>query len=223
VDGHLVAADRGQHADRRGVDEPALLEHDGAGADVLAGLADEAAVANRHGDLDQLTPGRGPLDRHHGVGAWRERAAGHDPRGRARLHLRELGAAGEHLADHAKLRGRALIGVHHVGPAQREAVHRRVRERWKVLAGGDVRRQHAAERLAERHRAHGQRLEQLQHGRARLFEGDQVGRVGRHRREPRAHGLAAALSASATNLRRKSRKPGPRSGFSAASSTVARR
>ncbi len=77
------------------------------------------------------------LDHDHGVGAWRDRSAGHDPHRRAGADLGALLAAGDQLGQHAPL-GQAVGGAQGV-PVDSRLGH--VRQR---LLGADILGQHPA-------------------------------------------------------------------------------
>ena len=80
---------------------------------------------------------RDVLDHHHGVGAVRQRSAGHDldrlpgPTAPAKL------LAGAHFADHAQL-------ARQIGGAHRESVAHRARQRRIIAIGEDRLGQHAS-------------------------------------------------------------------------------
>jgi hypothetical protein len=177
MDRHGLAADRGEHTDGRRVQHPAPLQHDGAGADVLAGLADEATRPGVGADQDGVALDAGLLDRHHRVGPRRHRPAGHDADRAARLDGRQPAGAGEDLAGDPEADRGGLAGPGQVGPADGEPVHGRVGERRQVLGRGHVVGQDAAEGVGQPDLADRQRGQPLQHARPRLGERHQVGRV----------------------------------------------
>jgi hypothetical protein len=178
MDRYELAADRGEHADGRRVQQLAPLEDDGATADVLAGLADEPAGPGVQPDQDGVALDAGLLDRHDRVGARRQRPAGHDAGRAARLDGGQPAGAGEDLAGDPKADRRVLAGAGQVGRPDREAVHGRVGERRQVLGGGDVGGEHAAEGVAEPRLPGRERAQPLEHAGPRLLERHQVGRVG---------------------------------------------
>ncbi len=163
----ILASQCGQHPDLLWTEPGPAPQYQRAFAHVLAGRPDVVARLDCGEDVYVLIlrVHLGVLDLDDGIGARRERRAGHDANRRAGRHLLPWLVAGRQLADDAQTCGRVRTCARGIGGPQRVAVHRRVGVWWNVDVGVDVLGQHAARRLQDRHLLRLQRFECIQHTR----------------------------------------------------------
>ena len=138
-DAHAAPTGRGEHR-RLGTAEPGAGCQQRGTLPVIAGATvDELAALRQITGLeaDRVAVARVALDRHHGVGAGRQRRTGHDLDGTGRVLERHRGLAGETGPGDREFA--ALTPE-----AQRDAVHHHAVERWLVAFGFYDLGQHAA-------------------------------------------------------------------------------
>ena len=175
----LGDAGRCERADLRGAEHRAGLEQGVAGADVASDRPHVRSGSNGIRDLDLVVCLDNKLDRHDRVGALRHGAPGRDLH---RLAGRERAVGGQAGGDpeHDRQAARQVAG------ADREAVHRRARERRQIDASGDVLREHAARRGGDRDALRVERAGAGEHAREGVVDGEQ--------RWHRAHTLTGVIS-----------------------------
>ena len=150
MNGHLGVAGGRDHADVGSAEQPPGTQDGIPGANLLTGRPDVVPKPHRLGDRNAVVVERvDVLEADDGVGARRDRRAGHDADGAAGFD----GDAGPMpracLPDDVQLHRRVLAGVGGVGRDDRVAVHGGIVERRQVGACGDVRREDQPERIAE--------------------------------------------------------------------------
>lgn len=158
-----AAADRGQQAELRRAEDRARAKGEVARADVAAlgpyvgaglrravhpylagGALGGGAVGAHPGDRALAESPVGPLDRDDGLGAGRQRGAGHDAGGLPGAHVRKIRAARRDVADDGEDRRILLAGARDVRDPYRVPVHRAVVERRQGDRHRDVLDQDAA-------------------------------------------------------------------------------
>ena len=150
---HKLDADGGEQADLRGAEPGAARDDEVAGGDVFSGAAHVGAGPRRLPYPQQVAGLLRVLHLHHGVGARRERRAGHDLRRLTGLEPGIPPQAGRDVDDDRELAAARL----ELRAAHRVAVHRRVVERGDGLGRDDVVSRGAAERGPQRDLLAGQR------------------------------------------------------------------
>ncbi len=139
-------AERSREREMLGLQPPASGQRDRTAAQILASKARVGAAleARRHDHGVAVAPAI--LLHEHGVGARRHRRAGEDADRLARRETALRGAPRGHAIDDRKPR---LARLRKIGVAHRVTVDRRIVERRKVDARGDVARYHPALRLGD--------------------------------------------------------------------------
>ncbi|MGX1252180.1 hypothetical protein RKD48_004691 [Streptomyces ambofaciens] len=154
---YRAPADRGEQADLRWAEDRTGRQGAVAGADVAALRADvrpclgravhvdvalgalRGQAAGAHaGHRSLAEPAVGPFDGDDGLGAGRERGAGHDAGGLAGAHGDRVGLAGGDVPDDLQNGGELLAGARDVGDPHRVPVHGAVVERRQGQRHRDV-------------------------------------------------------------------------------------
>ena len=140
----LGQAERAEHAEVRGTEHGARVEHGVALVEVAAGGAHVQPRLDLHRDPHAVgAVARGRLHHHDGVGARRDRRAGHDADRLPGTDRHGRCVPGREVAHHVQPDRRGVRRARGVGGPHRVAVHRGVRERRDLLARDDVGREHS--------------------------------------------------------------------------------
>ena len=171
----LDHADRREHPEFGGAHALSLVEHDGAGLQILAGLADVLPGLRAGAERDVAVGRLRTLLHDHRVAIRRDDGAREDAHGLAGVHGTGVRPAGERGPDDAQ----RDVGVRlQVGVAHRVAVHPGVVVRGHIDRRDDVLGEDAAERVADVEALDGRdRREEGADVRARLIDGHRVGIV----------------------------------------------